>query len=239
MDITITTATCSTVNGDDTFDVTILRPDTAVRCVLFAAGRGGNPRRHLRLLQTLATDGALVVAPHFEMLASSIPTEVELMRRCRRLALAADKYCVHHMPVSGVGHSIGTVVLLILAGAEASTFVGDRLTFGAERPFDRLVLFTPPTDFFRRPGALAPVKVPMQVWGGDKDTITPPGQISFLKEAMGSQADVDIHLVEDTGHFTFMDELPPNVTDPHPDRSSFLQSLGEEVSRFLATSTGV
>jgi fermentation-respiration switch protein FrsA (DUF1100 family) len=233
MNNTIYATTCSIMNGDDAFDVTILRPDTAVRCVLFAAGRGGNPARHLGLLQTLAAHGALVVAPHFEMLASSIPTEVELMRRCRRLALAVDKYCVHHMPVSGVGHSIGTVVLLIHAGAEASTFLGDRLTFRAERPFDRLVLLAPPTDFFRRPGALAPVKVPVQVWAGGKDTITPPIQSTLLEEVLADQTYVDMRLVEDAGHFTFMNDLPPNVTDPHPERSAFLQSLGEEVSRFL------
>jgi pimeloyl-ACP methyl ester carboxylesterase len=122
----------------------------------------------------------------------------------------------------------------MLAGATASTLVGDQLTFRAERSCDRLVLFTPPTDFFRRPGALALVKIPMQVWAGGKDTITPPVQASFLKDALADQAHVEIIVVEDAGHFTFMDELPPHVTDAHPDRGAFLQLLGEESGRFLA-----
>ncbi len=217
-----------------TFDVTVLQPASADRCVLFAAGRGGNPTRHLALMQTLAAHGALVIAPHFEMLASLAPTRDELMQRSQRLASAMNSYCPPDLPISGVGHSIGTVVLLTLAGAVASTLAGDQLTFKAERAFDRLVLFTPPTDFFRRPGALAAVTIALQVWAGGKDTITPPAHASFLKAALAGQAQVDILIVEQAGHFTFMNDLPPNVSDPHPDRSRFLQSLGEDVSRFLA-----
>jgi pimeloyl-ACP methyl ester carboxylesterase len=218
----------------DIFDVTVLQPASAVRCVLFAAGRGGNPTRHLALMQTLAAHGASVIAPHFEMLASLVPAKAELMKRSQRLAAAMNSYCSPDLPISGVGHSIGTVLLLMLAGAVASTFAGDQLTFRAERAFDRLVLFTPPTDFFRRPGALAEVKIPLQVWAGGKDTITPPAQARFLKAALAGQTQVDIHIVEDAGHFTFMNDLPPNVSEPHPDRVPFLQSLGEQVSRFLA-----
>jgi hypothetical protein len=29
-----------------------------------------------------------------------------------------------------------------------------------------------------------------------------------------------------------MDELPPNVTDSHPDRGNFLASLAEDVGQF-------
>jgi hypothetical protein len=74
----------------------------------------------------------------------------------------------------------------------------------------------------------------MQVWAGAKDTITPPAQASFLKEALVGQTQVDIFIVADAGHFTFMNDLPPNVSDPHPERSGFLQSLGEAINRFLA-----
>ena len=234
MNKAIDTATSPIESGDDTFDVTVLQPASAVRYVLFAAGRGGNPTRHLGLLQALAIDGALVVAPHFEMLASLVPTKAELMGRSRRLASAMKKCCSPGMPISGVGHSIGAVLLLILAGAEASTLAGDRLTFRAEQSLDRLVLFTPPTDFFRRPGALTPVRVPTQVWAGGKDTITPPVQASFLKQALADQAHVNFHIVADAGHFTFMNELPPNITEPHPGRIAFLRSLVEKVSGFLA-----
>jgi fermentation-respiration switch protein FrsA (DUF1100 family) len=226
--------TYSTVDGDDVFDVTLLQPASPVRCILFAAGRGGNPTRHLGLLQTLAAHGALIVAPHFQMLASPVPIKTELVERCQRLAFAMNMYCPSDISVSGVGHSIGTVVLLILAGATASTLMGDRLTFTTGRSLDRLALFTPPTDFFRRPDALARVQIPIQIWAGGKDTITPPVQANFLKEALADQTHIEIILAEEAGHFTFMNELPPNVTDPHPERTAFLQSLAEDVNRFLA-----
>jgi pimeloyl-ACP methyl ester carboxylesterase len=229
------TTTHSIKDGDDTFDVTVLQPGCAVRSVLFAAGRGGNPMRHLGLLQTLASHGALIVAPHFEMLASSIPTEADLTGRGRRLVSAMNSCCSPDLPIIGVGHSIGAVVLLMLAGAAASTFFGNTLTFSADQSFESLVLFSPPTNFFRRPGALAPVKIPMQVWAGGKDTITPPVQARFLKEMLADKAPIDIHIVEDAGHFTFMNELPPNIVDPHPARDAFLQFLGEEVSRYLGS----
>ena len=228
------TETHSLESDGDAFDVTVLQAAATARCVLFAAGRGGNPMRHLGLLQTLAADGALVIAPHFEMLASPIPTKAELMERGRRLTSAMNRYCPPDMAISGVGHSIGAVVLLVLAGAEASTLAGESLAFKADRSFEKLALFTPPTDFFRRPRALASIDIPMQVWAGGQDTVTPPAQARFLEEALEDQAPVDVHVVEDAGHFTFMDELPPHVTDPHPDRGAFLRSLGEDVSRFLA-----
>jgi pimeloyl-ACP methyl ester carboxylesterase len=236
MDDVIDMTTSSTKNNVDGFDVTVLRPDAVVRCVLFAAGRGGNPTRHLGLLHTLAARGALVVAPHFEMLESPVPTKAELMERGRRLALAMHRYGLPDLPIGGVGHSIGAVVLLMLAGAAAVTLAGDPVIFTAERSFDRLVLMTPPTDFFRSPGALAPITIPLQVWVGGKDRITPPAQAGFLKAALAGRAHVDVRLVEDAGHFTFMNELPPGVTDSHPARGAFLQSLGDEVSRFLGAS---
>lgn len=219
---------------DGAFDITVLHTGTVTRCVVFAAGHGGNPMRHLGLLQDFAGKGFLVVAPHFEMLASPVPTKVELTERGRRVALAMARYCPPDLPICGVGHSIGTVVLLVLAGATGSTLAGDELLFTAERRFDRLVLFTPPTDFFRRPGALTSVTVPIQVWAGSQDRITPPAQARFLKDALKDQAPVNLHVVEEAGHFTFMDELPPNTPDPHPARVDFLRLLATDTGRFLA-----
>lgn len=215
------------------FQVTILQAKSATRCVLFSAGLGGNPLRHLGLLQIFARHGISVVAPHFDMLASSIPTKAELLVRSHRLTLAAKTYCQPGLPVAGVGHSIGTTLLMLLAGAEISTMAGDRLKSGETCILDRLVLFAPPTDFFRHLGALSLVNLPIQIWAAGKDTITPPEQAAFLRDEIGNQTQIDLHIVEEAGHFTFMNELPPHVTDPHPDRNAFLLSLGDKVSRFL------
>ena len=99
--------------------------------------------------------------------------------------------------------------------------------------FDRLALFAPPTDFFRQPGALQSVRVPIRIWVGAKDSITPPAQAQFLKEVLALQGPIDICLDDDAGHFSYMDELPPNVTDSHSDRSRFLASLANDVGQFV------
>lgn len=224
------------IESDDSFQVTFIKADSPVRHVLFAAGLGGSPLRHLGILQTFAAYGMSVIAPHFEKLASTLPTKAELLERSRRLAVAANALHVPGTPIAGVGHSIGTVLLLMHVGAEVSTLVGDRLIFKEKQNLDRLVLLAPPTAFFRHTGALASVNTPIQVWVGSKDTITPPAQAMFLKDALGEQTQTDLHIVDDAGHFTFMNELPPHITDTHPDRHAMLLSLGDEVSGFLLAS---
>lgn len=215
--------------------ITVLQATRPTRCVLFAAGRGGHPARHMGLLQALVDQGMTVVAPHFDMLASPIPTKAELLERAHRSSQAVADHCPHGLPLAGVGHSIGTVVLLLLVGAHAETFAGDRVQVAAPpASLDRLVLMAPPTDFFRRAGALASVQQALQVWAGTKDTVTPPAQAEFLREAVSPSTPVDVRVVEGAGHFSFMDELPPHITDPFAGRAAFLRSLREEVSGFLA-----
>ena len=200
---------------------------------LFAVGRGGNPARHYHLLQTLAQRGFTVIAPHFEMLASTIPTKTELDMRIRRLEASIDSCACSNLPIIGVGHSIGATALLALQGAEGETFDGQPLITGSTQRLERLALLAPPTDFFRRPGALDRIKTPMKIWAGARDTVTPPAHSRFLMDALAFQACVAVQVDPDAGHFTYMDEPPPNVPEPHPDRSTFLAGLADEITAFL------
>lgn len=214
-------------------DVLVIQADRPTHIGLFAVGRGGNPTRHLPLLQSLAARGCTIIAPHSEMLPSPIPTKAELDARIRGLETALDAEARTDLPLVGIGHSIGTVALLALAGGQAVTLAGERVTSGSKWTFTRLALLAPATDFFRRPGALKAVKVPMRVWAGAQDTITPPAQALFLREALAGQTSVDVVIDEMAGHFTYMDELPPRITDPHPDRRGFLTSLAGAAGQFL------
>ncbi len=110
---------------------------------------------------------------------------------------------------------------------------GQQLITGSTSRLGRLALLAPPTDFFRRPGALHRIKVPMKIWVGAKDTITPPAQSRFLVDVLAAQASVAVQVDPDAGHFTYMDELPPNVPEPHPDRVTFLAGLADEITAFL------
>jgi len=221
-------------DGAETFHVTVLESQgSSKRVVLFAVGRGGNPLRHRPLLRAVAGLGCTVIAPHFDMLTSMVPTKTELDVRVRRLAASVGEHLKANLPLVGIGHSIGSVALLALAGGEARTFAGDLVVCGPPLNFLRLALLAPPTDFFRHPGALTSVKVPIQIWVGARDTITPSTQARFLQQALGSQVPVNVSLDGEAGHFSYMDELPPNITDPHPDRSAFLAALADDVGQFV------
>ncbi len=231
------TTTSRAWDGAGDFDVTAIESADPVCIGLFAVGRGGNPSRHLPLLQAVSQRGCTIVAPHFDMLASPVPTEAELNLRIQRLAASIVSYALDGLPIVGIGHSIGAVTLLALAGGEGETRDGQRLICGSTLMFSRLALFAPPTDFFRRPGALRTISVPIRVWAGGRDTITPPDQAFFLREAIGPQNRVDVSVDEDAGHFTYMDQLPPQVRETHPDRRAFLAGLVEEVARFVIPQT--
>jgi pimeloyl-ACP methyl ester carboxylesterase len=201
--------------------------------VLFAVGRGGNPERHLPLLRSVAVLGCSVIAPHFDMLTSLVPSKVELDERVRRLEASAVEYFKADLPIVGIGHSIGAVTLVARAGGEAQTIAGDTVMSGSKLKFDRLALFAPSIDVFRRPAALKSVRVPIRIWAGAKDSITPPAQAQFLQQVLALQGPIDICLDEEAGHFSYMDELPPDITDSHPDRSKFLASSANDVGRFV------
>ena len=221
-------------NGSD-FEVTQFEAVKPSCVVLFSVGAGGNPDRHLPLMTSLAEHGCAVVAPHFARLASARPTEEELLVRARRLRLALDRAVRPNLPVVGIGHSIGTTLLLALAGGQIWLGVGQQLHINPDERIKRLVLMTPATGFFQAPGALDAVNTPMLVWAGTNAVITPPAQANLLKHSIGSRVLVDVRIVDGAGHFSFMDTLPPQTTDPFPDRDAFLADLAVEIRRFIAS----
>lgn len=224
-------------DGSEVFDVTIFEAENPTHVGLFAVGYGGSPMRHLSLLQAVAKQGCTIVAPHFERLASTIPTKAELDLRIRRLEASVDDYARKALPIIGIGHSIGTVALLALAGGEGETRAGDRLISGAKWKFSRLALLAPPTDFFRRPGALRAVDVPTRIWAGARDTLTPSDQALFLQKSLEAQTPVGLSIDANAGHFTFMDVPPPQSPEPHPDRNAFLAALATDVAGFVLDET--
>ncbi len=220
-------------DGSEQFDVTVLEAKEARCSVLFAVGSGGNPERHLPLLSYLAEHGCQVLAPHFERLVSPEVTARDLLLRARRLRLAVDSALRPGLPLSGVGHSIGATLLLALAGAQLWLRSGQVLPIEPDPRLEKLVLMTPPTGFFRAPGALHAVRAPILAWGGTNDVITPPAQIEYLKGALAARPSVDVRVAEGAGHFSFMNTPPPGTEEPLPNREAFLASLAVEIHRFI------
>jgi alpha-beta hydrolase superfamily lysophospholipase len=203
--------------------------------VLFAVGGGGNPLRHLPLLVALAADGSTVVAPHFQRLTSAAVSDSALLEGVCRLQGALHALGPPGLPVAGVGHSLGAALLLALAGGQMWTLAGHRISIAPEPRLDRLALLAPATDFFQVPGALDAVRTPIAAWAGAADLLTPAAQAARLKTALQGRVPVDVQLVEGAGHFSFMNELPPGVTDSLANREAFLAGLATAVGRFVAS----
>lgn len=218
-------------DGPEAFDVSLLEAPAPARVVLFAVGGGGDPERHLPLLEALVARGCTVVAPHFERFTSPFPTEAQLQLRARRLRLALDVVARPELPAVGVGHSIGATMLLALAGGQIWLGPGQPLAVSPDARVPRLVLLAPATGQFQAPGALDAVHLPIQVWAGTRDGLTPPAQAELLARALGPR--VDLRVIEGAGHFSFMDVPPPQTTEPLPDRPAFLAGLARELGDFV------
>lgn len=220
-------------DGPEPLQVTVRAGKPHSPAVLFAVGAGGDPERHVTLLDKLAETGCTVIAPKFQKLASPVPTEDELTARARRLRLALDAFAQANASVVGVGHSIGAAILLALAGGQMWLRCGQRVNIAANARLTRLALLAPPTGFFQAPGTLETVRIPLLAWVGSADRITPPAQTEWLAQAMRSWLAVDIRITHGAGHFSFMDQPPPQVVEPLQDKQAFLHEYSSEICRFV------
>jgi predicted dienelactone hydrolase len=221
-------------DGTESFEVSVHEASINSPVVLFAVGAGGQPERYATLMGTLAESGRMIVAPHFDRFASSVPREEELTLRARRLSLALDAFVQPGITAAGVGHSIGAATLIALAGAQMWLGPG-RLVHNitSDSRLTRLSLLATPTDFFQAPGALDAVRVPILAWVGSADNITPPAQTERLAYAMRDWQTVDVRVTDGAGHFSFMDVLPPQTTEPLPNKQAFLREFSSEVCKFV------
>ncbi|UUO24916.1 hypothetical protein FGD67_18115 [Colwellia sp. M166] len=221
-------------DGGVPFDVSIHEGDKNCPVVLFAVGSGGQPERYSTFLKELVESDFTVIAPHFERLLSPHPREEELALRGRRLSLALSAFSQPGAKVVGVGHSIGATTLFALAGAQMWLGPGRQVNISREKRLLRLALLAPPTGFFQAPGALDALKVPILVWVGSEDNITPPSQSEWLAQAISSSQKADLRITNGAGHFSFMDLAPPNTVEPLDNKLEFIQEYSSEVSKFLA-----
>lgn len=221
-------------DGADSFRVSVREGPGAAPLVLFAVGAGGDPERHVTLLDALEAAGHTVVAPHFERFTSPNPTEPALRLRARRLSLALDAWARPGASAAGVGHSIGAATLIALAGGTMWLGPGQRVGIAADPRLTRLGLLAPPTGFFRAPGALDAVRIPVLAWVGSEDAITPPAQTEWLAHALREWQPVEVRVTAGAGHFSFMDQPPPQTVEPLADKQAFLREVSQELCRFVA-----
>lgn len=219
--------------GGPSFDLAVLEAHHPSRIALFAAGGGGDPARYGALLAALAERGCTVVAPSAERMTAH-PTEEQLLERARRLRRAVEVVERPELPVVGVGHSIGAMLLLALAGARAWLGPSRPLPLPVEPRLTRVALLAPTTGWFDAPGAWDSVTPPVLAWAGGADAMTPPLHCERVARALEGRVAVELRVTPEAGHFTFMDAPPPGVPEPHPDRAAFLAAVADEVGRFVS-----
>jgi len=211
--------------------VLTLCPTRPERVVLFAPGAGGDPERHLPLLEYLAVGGCEVVAPYFERLSGPEANQDELLARPNGLIEALQERSSSDVPVVAVGHSIGGWAILCLAGGKPVGRNGHRIDVPREPRLSRLVLMAPAADWFTAPGALSDVSAPMLVYAAELDTVTPAEEVELLKNA---PVPVDLRVIPKAGHFSFMHALPPGVVENSEfDRDAALARIADETLQFL------
>lgn len=103
-----------------------------------------------------------------------------------------------------------------------------------------IVVAAPGLGFTLTPAAMAGVKVPVQVWTGEKDDKVPyVTNARFVIEALGTK--VESHSVPNAGHLSFLapcgpTKVPEVCSDPEGfDRTAFHATMNAEVVRFFDT----
>lgn len=234
--------------------------------VVISHGTGGSYVGYRSLAGFLARNGFVVASvehPYNNRNDNSRGHTLEnLIDRPRHLQLALDELLVNPISKSRVtkdvaliGHSMGAYTALALAGGiphtkhqiehdpnckitssqEVKTVKDDRVK--------ALVLFAPAAAWFASEGSLDQVKVPIFIFTGEKDHITPEFHADVIKGRAPDHSQVTHKVVKNAGHFSFMTpfpigmrkpEFPPAMDPPGFDREAFQnETMNPEVLKFL------
>lgn len=149
-----------------------------------------------------------------------------------------------------IGHSLGAYTALALAGGEPRTLpevwpdgTTEAIAVTHDSRVSALVLLAPAAVWFHAPGALDAVHVPVMMWAGEQDTVTPAlHHAEMVVRHLPHQASLDYRKIADAGHFSFLSIFPlemhrsgfaPAQDPPGFDRALFQQDLAEEIVKFI------
>ncbi|MCC5022717.1 MAG: hypothetical protein J6386_07940 [Candidatus Synoicihabitans palmerolidicus] len=105
-----------------------------------------------------------------------------------------------------------------------------------------LVLMAPATPWYRAPGALADITVPILMLSGEHDEITPLRFAHIVRDGLPQTTPLIHHLIPGAGHYSFLAPFPsvmrrpdfPPGNDPAGfDRASFHRKLPADILAFL------
>jgi predicted dienelactone hydrolase len=229
--------------------------------VILSHGGGGTPWVYRDLAASLAREGFVVVLPEHpgncrrDNRLEGTPANLENRPRHLRLALdaafASADLAPHLVPdrAAVIGHSMGGYTALALAGGRPSALPNETpdglahpVATAPDARVKSLVLLAPATPWFMAEGALGGVDLPVLIWTGDRDEISPDFYADIVRRGVRDAAKVDHRIAAGAGHFSFLSPFPPAMTGPHVpasqdppgfDRVAFFPALLAGILGFL------
>ena len=227
--------------------------------VVLSHGTGSSPFLHRVLAAHLARSGFVVALPRHpgnhrddDSLAGTAQILADRPRQVTAVVDALETDDVLDASVSRdgvgvVGHSLGGYTGLAVAGGRPTAFAPEtpdgRPAPVPVTPDERvraLVLLAPATPWFRAPGSLGHVRVPVLLLSGTEDEYTGAWHAGIVVDGVADPARVDHRVVAGAGHFSFLSPFPADLVGPPPsvdppgfDRAAFSERLVGDVAAFL------
>ena len=104
-----------------------------------------------------------------------------------------------------------------------------------------LVLLAPAVFWFAPPASLAHIRIPILMFSGEHDDITPAGQAEIVRDGV-AEGMLEHRVIQGAGHFSFQSVFPlaltrpdfaPSQDPPGFDRAAFQPVLHAEIAAFL------
>jgi predicted dienelactone hydrolase len=180
-----------------------------------------------------------------------------LADRPRHLQVVADWFFQGHLALhlqpqryAVIGHSLGAYTALAAAGGLPTSLPHESpdrqaycIAVSADARVRSLVLLAPATPWFRLPGALSNVRVPILMVASYHDFQVPYFYLcQLVLDGVPDRSQVDYRLVEQAAHYSFLSPwpdalkspaVPPSQDPPGFDRPAFLAGLYVDISTFL------
>lgn len=222
--------------------------------VVISHGSGGSHLLYRETALYLAQQGHIVVMPeHYGNNRNDNSLEAKdsnLTLRTHHIkqvidTLISDPIWINHIDTDNifmVGHSMGGCTALAIAGAVPWSVERNKIDVVQDQRIKALVLLAPATPWFQHPDSFNEVNIPIMVYSGEYDNITPYWQADLIKRSVKNTSLVDIHVVKNAGHFSFLSPFPETMQyddflpsqDPQGfDRAAFHESLKVNIFNFF------
>lgn len=228
--------------------------------VVISHGGGGSHLLYRTIATHLAANGFVVVAPEHagnNRRENTLQhTNENVVRRVKHLSLTIDAMLADPLlgsqidaaAIAALGHSIGGTAVLALAGGVPWSRERAPLDVVSDGRVRAAVLLAPATEWYQAPDSLSGVRLPLLVYAGSHDTMTPVWQAELVANGVDPSKPAAVVVVEGAGHYSFLSPFPasmhtpafvPAQDPPGFDRAQFHARLAPEIGEFLRASLAV